>query len=498
MAEPPIDSTETDMVYGQMVCRAYDMCYGFGAHLPATEEAPAPAPQASVARARWFWGEDEGNITKHNPADVKQPGNWVSYAGSVCAELDERYAQWKKGAGPAQVEIDLNDRIGSTGTEQKAHNQHTGVVFVIDMSAMTQTNKKSGFQRRVLREEHTAEKVADFAPFNLRGSAAGKPKGAALLRKSTNAAMAIKRAGASGAPTTAESKPGDIAEEDSLILYAGQLLQTSKTRPDGWAFGSVVLDVMDERPPIGVDGMSTQAGWFPLSKTDLPTPAQLGKLQQQMGGGVQASEALQPPPDWTPVKDPLTPDIIALSEGAEKQKIVHAFMKTLGPHIKVQEVLRIQNTSMWQSYAVKRQTVLQREKDSAAAKSVSQSRFERVWLFHGTDQDTVPKIIEMGFNRIFCGKNATAFGKGVYFARDASYSSSTTYSRPNANGVQHMFLCRVVVGEYCLGKRDALTPDVRQGHQLYDSTVNNMSDPGMYVTFHDSQAYPEYLIKFKQ
>ena len=80
----------------------------------------------------------------------------------------------------------------------------------------------------------------------------------------------------------------------------------------------------------------------------------------------------------------------------------------------------------------------------------------------------------------------------------ASYSSSTTYSRPNANGVQHMFLCRVVVGEYCLGKRDALTPDVRQGHQLYDSTVNNMSDPGMYVTFHDSQAYPEYLIKFKQ
>ena len=61
-----------------------------------------------------------------------------------------------------------------------------------------------------------------------------------------------------------------------------------------------------------------------------------------------------------------------------------------------------------------------------------------------------------------------------------------------------MFLCRVVVGEYCLGKRDALTPDVRQGHQLYDSTVNNMSDPGMYVTFHDSQAYPEYLIKFKQ
>ena len=26
----------------------------------------------------------------------------------------------------------------------------------------------------------------------------------------------------------------------------------------------------------------------------------------------------------------------------------------------------------------------------------------------------------------------TLYGKGAYFARDASYSSSTTYSRPNA------------------------------------------------------------------
>ena len=61
-----------------------------------------------------------------------------------------------------------------------------------------------------------------------------------------------------------------------------------------------------------------------------------------------------------------------------------------------------------------------------------------------------------------------------------------------------MFLVRVTVGEYCLGKRDALTPDVRKGYQLYDSTVNNMADPSIYVTYHDAQAYPEFLIKFKQ
>jgi hypothetical protein len=89
-------------------------------------------------------------------------------------------------------------------------------------------------------------------------------------------------------------------------------------------------------------------------------------------------------------------------------------------------------------------------------------------------------------------------GKGVYFARDASYSSSTTYSRPNNKGEQHMFLCRVTIGEYCLGKNDALTPDVRKGAMLYDSTVNDMANPGIFVAYHDAQAYPDYLVKFSQ
>ena len=45
---------------------------------------------------------------------------------------------------------------------------------------------------------------------------------------------------------------------------------------------------------------------------------------------------------------------------------------------------------------------------------------------------------------------------------------------------------------------DALVPAVRSGHQLYDSTVNDMGNPGIFVTYHDAQAYPEYLIKFSQ
>jgi poly [ADP-ribose] polymerase 10/14/15 len=29
---------------------------------------------------------------------------------------------------------------------------------------------------------------------------------------------------------------------------------------------------------------------------------------------------------------------------------------------------------------------------------------------------------------------------------------------------------------------------------LYDTTVNRLGQPDMYVAYHDAQAYPEYLI----
>ena len=162
--------------------------------------------------------------------------------------------------------------------------------------------------------------------------------------------------------------------------------------------------------------------------------------------------------------------------------------------VRIVSIERVQNDTLWQSYVVKRQTIVSREKEQDESRP--ESRFERVCLFHGCRPDVVPKIVEQGFNRSFCGRNATVYGKGVYFARDARYSAQPQYSTPDAHGHQHIFACRVVVGEYCLGAENALTPDVRSGHTLYDSTVNDLRSPSIFVTYHDAQAYPEFLIKF--
>ena len=107
-------------------------------------------------------------------------------------------------------------------------------------------------------------------------------------------------------------------------------------------------------------------------------------------------------------------------------------------------------------------------------------------------------------------QNATSYGKGVYFGRDASYSVNPLYSRPDDAGVQRMFACHVLVGEFHLGRVDQRVPDVRvmATNTLYDSTygidtfnrdcVQSAEDPAIFVTYHDAQAYPAYIVEFNE
>ena len=96
---------------------------------------------------------------------------------------------------------------------------------------------------------------------------------------------------------------------------------------------------------------------------------------------------------------------------------------------------------------------------------------------------------------------ATAYGAGVYFAVNASYSSSGTYSPPDANGDKHIFLGLVLTGEYTVGNSSLRVPPAKDPKKsdviLFDSVVDNLNKPNMFVIFYDAQCYPEYLITFK-
>ena len=90
--------------------------------------------------------------------------------------------------------------------------------------------------------------------------------------------------------------------------------------------------------------------------------------------------------------------------------------------------------------------------------------------------------------------SGTRYGKGNYFARDASYSKKfTDVSRT-------MFVARVLVGDFAAGKPDDVKPPPKNSAdpfgETYDSCVNDVNDPAIYVTFEFGQSYPAYLIQY--
>lgn len=92
-------------------------------------------------------------------------------------------------------------------------------------------------------------------------------------------------------------------------------------------------------------------------------------------------------------------------------------------------------------------------------------------------------------------------GNGVYFAVNAFYSARDQSSPRDFNRNKRIYRCRVLTGEFCLGAQGMKVPPKKLGaasaHILYDSVVDNVKNPGVFVIFNDTQAYPEYLITFQ-
>ena len=61
-------------------------------------------------------------------------------------------------------------------------------------------------------------------------------------------------------------------------------------------------------------------------------------------------------------------------------------------------------------------------------------------LFHGTKEANLDSITRHGFLRDY--NEVSAYGKGSYFAKNASYPLAEQYTEPNAKGERFMLLTR--------------------------------------------------------
>ena len=135
------------------------------------------------------------------------------------------------------------------------------------------------------------------------------------------------------------------------------------------------------------------------------------------------------------------------------------------------------------------------EKRSRLSSSQSNERI----LFYGAKQENIESICA---DNIDCRgqdeKGVAAFGQGAYFTMEASLSN--TYSKQDSEGVRYMFLANVLVGSYTKGDASLTRPPHKgdvAANKRYDSCVDNMDRPTIFVLFDSDQYYPNYLIQYR-
>eukprot|EP00058_Branchiostoma_floridae_P022870 XP_002608360.1 hypothetical protein BRAFLDRAFT_91319 [Branchiostoma floridae] len=200
-------------------------------------------------------------------------------------------------------------------------------------------------------------------------------------------------------------------------------------------------------------------------------------------------ETWDPQPHDRNTDRPKVCHMVKLTPGSPEYTLVqNKFLSSTG-RVRVLSIERVQSPALWEQFFVIKRNMLSRNSTKPIEKE----------LWHGTNAEACREISPNGFNRRYSGQHGTAYGKGTYFAVNASYSAHDRYSSPDAQGRKKMYLAKVLTGEYTSGRRHMFVPPRRQDSSglSYDSTVDDIKTPTTYVVFHDAQAYPQYLITFK-
>ncbi|XP_077195933.1 protein mono-ADP-ribosyltransferase PARP12-like isoform X2 [Paroedura picta] len=174
--------------------------------------------------------------------------------------------------------------------------------------------------------------------------------------------------------------------------------------------------------------------------------------------------------------------VVVSSSTEEYNAIKELFEKSMEGFV-IQRLLRNQNPSLWQ-------------KEQMRKKNGGKPVDERL-LFHGTSASHLHDICGQNLDWRICGTHGTLYGKGSYFARDARYSHQYCQA---GTSCKKMLVARVLVGDYVQGKAAYLRPPPRPGQSngFYDSCVDNLLDPSIFVIFEKHQIYPQYVIEYKQ
>ena len=192
---------------------------------------------------------------------------------------------------------------------------------------------------------------------------------------------------------------------------------------------------------------------------------------------------------WTEHRD--TPTYENMHVGSpEFIKITSMFAELGGGVCKVRRIERIKNPH------------LAREHRHCAAQMMARPNIvgdccNSMLLWHGSSNTDA--ICTQGFDPRVSGVNGDVFGKGIYFAQSPCVADR--FAKPNgASTTRHLLLCSVHLGWWATGSRGMVRPppvdcEYPNG-RLYDSVVDDVITPSIYVVFNSGQAYPLYRVTY--
>ncbi|XP_060561833.1 protein mono-ADP-ribosyltransferase PARP12-like [Ruditapes philippinarum] len=227
--------------------------------------------------------------------------------------------------------------------------------------------------------------------------------------------------------------------------------------------------------------------------------------QKKRGGKVPNQPKLEresttAPPNWNMLPEEDQSSMIQIitekplnfqlkENDTEYKEIEGLFLDSFGRTVCIKSIERIENGDLWEDFIGKRTKMLKKK----TKEEVGERR-----LFHGTRNQYIDPIWNRGFDFRLSGQTSgTVYGKGSYFATTSRYSNC--YAELTVE--RAMFVVKILPGAYVRGTSEYKRPPHKDEDnpcsELYDSCVDNETNPQIFIIFDNNQIYPEYLIRYE-
>lgn len=171
-------------------------------------------------------------------------------------------------------------------------------------------------------------------------------------------------------------------------------------------------------------------------------------------------------------------------DSPEFQLVAKPLIDTLrgGNNVRINFIQRIQNKYLMDQFI----TIVNKKTEEKPNEPLN-----RMLLFHGTRLNHPDKIyanFDTGFDLQYAAYGS--YGKGLYFAKNASYSNGYAYITKTQS--KQIFLADVFVGKSFQG---SMTSRVK-APEGYDSMYAAGAGQDFYIVYHNFYSYPLYLIDY--